>query len=101
MSQVRGGCHRWAYETFSGVQLGNRRRSRRVVQLAAAVAMRPAGTVTQVCDDSADREGAYRLLSNDAVSATELTRAMCVATAEQCAPHQRIYIAVDGTSLSL
>src|SRR3974390_720434 len=101
MSQVRGGCHRWAYETFSGVQVGNRRRARRVVQLAAAVARRPAGTVTQVCDDSADREGAYRLLSNEAVPVAELTRAMCAATAQQCARHERVYVAVDATSLSL
>jgi Transposase DDE domain/Transposase DNA-binding len=94
-------CHRWAYETFCGVQVGSLRRRRRVVQLAAAVAMRPAGTVTHVCSDSADREGAYRLLSNDGVPAAELTRAMCAATAQQCAGQERVYVVVDGTSLSL
>jgi hypothetical protein len=71
------------------------------VQVATALAVRPAGTVTQVFDDSADREGAYRLLSNEAVPAAELTRAMCVATAERCAAYDRVYVPVDGTSLSL
>lgn len=69
--------------------------------MATALALRPAGTVTQVFSDSADREGAYRLLSNESVPAAELTRAMCVATAERCAAHDRVYVPVDGTSLSL
>jgi hypothetical protein len=101
MSQAMQGCRQWAYETFSGVEVGSRRRSQRVVRLAASVAMHAAGTVTQVCPDSAGREGAYRLLSNEQVPASELTRSMCRATAEQCGAHAQVYVAVDGTSLSL
>lgn len=83
-------CHRWAYETFSGLEAGHRGRTRRVIALAGGIAGRPAGTVTEVFDDSADREGAYRLLSNDSVDATTITRAMCEATARQCASLPRV-----------
>src|SRR5258708_30770552 len=97
----RRGCGKWAYETFGGVEAGNRRRTRRVVGRAGAVASLPAGRVTDVFDDLADREGAYRLLSNDAVRPKALTDAMCDATAQQCASHERVYVAIDGSSLSL
>jgi hypothetical protein len=71
------------------------------VAIAAAVAARPAGTVTEVFDDGAEREGAYRWLSNEAVSAERLTRAVGEATGQQCVGHSRIFVPVDGTSLSL
>jgi len=92
--------HQWAYETFGGLEAGSRRRTARVVAMAAGVASRPAGTVTEVFADSAAREGAYRLLSNDAVVAAQVTRAMCDATGDACARHSRVYVAVDGSSLS-
>jgi len=90
----------WAYETFGSVEAGSRRRTARVVTVAAGVAARPGGTVTQVFSSSADREGAYRVLSNDAVKASELTRAMCDATADACRKEAKVYVPVDGTSLS-
>ncbi|MFI5298448.1 MAG: IS4 family transposase [Polyangiales bacterium] len=93
--------HDWAYRTFSSLDVGSRRRTRRVVAMAAAVAEHPAGAVTDVFSDSADREGAYRLLSNELVPSAELTRAMCEATAEDCADFDRVYVPVDGSSLSL
>jgi transposase-like protein/transposase Tn5 family protein len=97
----RQGSREWAYATFGGVEAGNRRRTRRVVAMAAAVARRPGGRVTDVFDDPAGREGAYRLLSNDAVGREALTEAMCNATAQQCASQSRVYVAIDGSSLSL
>jgi hypothetical protein len=93
--------HQWAQGNFGGLELGNRQRTRRVVAIAAALAARAAGTVTEVFADSADREGAYRLLSNEAVSAEKLRAGLCEATARQCADHRRVYVAVDGSSLSL
>jgi Transposase DNA-binding/Transposase DDE domain len=94
-------CHRWAYRTFGGVDCGDRRRSRRLVAITRAVAKRPAGTVTEVFDDSADREGAYRWLSNGEVSAAQLTAGLGEHTAQECVGHGRMYIPIDGSSLSL
>ncbi|HEY2202040.1 MAG TPA: transposase DNA-binding-containing protein, partial [Solirubrobacteraceae bacterium] len=89
----RRASRQWAYETFGELEAGDRRRTRRVVALAAGVAMRPAGTVTDVFDDAADREGAYRFLSNTAVSPRAVTDAMCDASASQCAAHRRVFVA--------
>jgi hypothetical protein len=99
--EERQASRRWAYETFGELDAGDRRRTRRVVALAGGVAMRPAGTVTDVFDDAADREGAYRFLSNEAVSPPAVTDAMCNASASQCAGQRRVFVAVDGSSLSL
>src|ERR1700682_249249 len=94
-------CRPWAYETCGELEAGNRRRTGRVVAMATTVARRPAGTVTDVFDDLADREGAYRLLSNAAVAPERLTDAMCNATVRQCAVRDRVYVPIDGSSLSL
>jgi hypothetical protein len=99
--EERRASRQWAYETFGELEAGDRRRTRRVVALAAGVAMRAAGTVTDVFDDAADREGAYRLLSNEAVSPRAVIDAMCNASASQCAGQRRVFVAVDGSSLSL
>jgi hypothetical protein len=93
--------YQWAHETFGGVEVGDRRRSRRVVAVAQGLAARTAGTVTEVFSDSADREGSYRLLSNEEVPSAALIRAAGEATARACAAHKKVYVAVDGSSLSL
>jgi hypothetical protein len=93
--------HRWAYRSFGGVELGNRQRTRRLVSMAATLASRAAGTVTDVFEDSAEREGAYRLLSSRWVSSDHVRAAVCEATARECAAHGKVYVAVDGSSLSL
>lgn len=94
------GRYEWARETFGAVEAGSRRRTDRLVAMAAGVASRPAGTVTEVFSEGADREGAYRLLSNDAVKAEELIRAMGDATGDSCGNHSKVYVPLDGTSLA-
>src|ERR1700682_5612532 len=94
-------CRRWAYETLGGMDLGRGSRAHRVCAVAAGWASRPAGTVTDVFDDLADREGAYRLLSNPAVLRESLAQAMDEATGQQCALQGKVYVAIDGSSLSL
>ncbi len=90
----------WAHDVFGGIEVGNRQSARRVVAMVEALAARPAGTVTQVFSDSAEREGAYRLLSNASVPSVALTDAMGEATARACAVQKKVYVAVDGSSLS-
>jgi hypothetical protein len=90
----------WAWETFGSVDVGDDRLNRRVIDVVAQVASRPAGTVTEVFGDSAEREGAYRLLSNNVVRSAALGEAMCSATARDCAKVSTVYVAIDGSSLS-
>lgn len=93
--------HDWAQDLFGALAVGSRRRVRRVVAMAAQLAARPSATVTEVFDDLADREGAYRMLSNASVSSQALSATMCDATAQRCVMFRRVLVAVDGTALTL
>lgn len=92
---------KWAREEFGSAELGDGRRTRRLVAVAAEVARRPAGTVTRVCSSSASREGAFRLLENGAVRAGAILRSVQQATGRRCADQQTLFVAVDGTSLHI
>jgi hypothetical protein len=91
----------WADRTFGHARLGDERRVERLVAMAARVAERPAGPVTQVFDTSAQREGAFRLLESDAASPDAIRRAAFEATAKSCRKSPRLYVAIDGSSLTL
>ena len=91
----------WAERTFAHAALGDERRVDRLVAMAARVAERPAGTVTQVFETSAEREGAFRLLENEAASPDAVRRAAFEATAKASGCLSRLYVSIDGSSLTL
>lgn len=91
----------WARATFGGAALGDRRRVDRLVAIAARAAAQPTGTVTGVLKTSAEQEGAFRLLESDDVAASAVQRAAFESTARSCATGQRVYVPIDGSSLTL
>lgn len=91
----------WAAEEFGGADLGDARRTERLVRLAAEVAQRPAGTVTGVCKSLAAREGAFRWLENQAVRVDAVEAARVWATSRRCRGIRRIHVPIDGTALTL
>jgi len=91
----------WAHQEFGHADLGDRRRTRRLVAMAAAAARQPAGTVTAVFEGSAEREGAYRMLENNGVSAGAIAAATHRTTVERCDGFEYVYVALDATSLTL
>jgi len=74
MSKISMACG-WADEEFGNVRPGDVRLRERLLMMAARLAETPGGTVTQVFDNSAVREGAYRFVENDVVEAEEIGRA--------------------------
>ena len=90
----------WAVEEFGSAELGDDRRTRRLVALAAEVVSSPAGTVTAACRTSASREGAFRFVENRAVGAPNVIAAMGRASARRCTEALAI-VPVDATSLHL
>jgi len=52
------------------------RRTARLVRMASTLGVRPAGRITQVFRTSAERQGAYDLLSNEIVDHVPLVRSM-------------------------
>jgi hypothetical protein len=92
---------RWARQEFGSAELGDERRTRRLVLMAAQAARAPAGSVLGVFETSAERQGAYDFLSNAACSSAEMTRAMGEAAARRAAEHSTVLVSIDGSSLSL
>ncbi len=59
----------WAPGTFGAADLGDARRTARLVDLAAAIARDPAASLPAALADPAALKATYRLLANDAVDA--------------------------------
>jgi hypothetical protein len=72
-----------------------------LVRVAAGLLRRPAGTVTEVFKDAADREAAYRLVENEAVPVEEIAGAAHRAAAGRCAGEAFAYVPVDQSSLAI
>jgi len=91
----------WARDTFGEAELGDVRRTDRLVRLAEAAASRPAGHVTRVCRDSAEREGAYRFLERGRFDPNELCRAVGQHAARASRGESVIHVAVDQTTITI
>jgi hypothetical protein len=91
----------WAEDEFGMAKLGDARRVKRLVRIAAEAMNRPAGEVTAVFDEGAAREGTFRLLENDDVDPEQIAQAAHRATARRSAQEPYVFVAVDGTSLNL
>lgn len=88
----------WAERQFGLAELGDRRRTQRLVAMAASVLERPAGKITQVFTTSAQRQGAYGLIENPQVTHHAVARAAYDATARQAAPQRFVFVPVDDSS---
>ena len=90
----------WAEEQFGRTDLGDARRTARLVRIGASAAGSPAGTVTAVFDDDAERQGAYDFLESPHIPAEAVERGVGEAAARRCGEESRIFVAVDGSSLT-
>jgi hypothetical protein len=91
----------WAREEFGHTDLGDKRRTKRLVQMAAQAAQFPSGKVSEVFLVDAERQGAYDFLESPHVRAEAVIEAMALASARRCAKQPFVYVAVDGSSLTL
>ena len=101
MGDHEGDARIWAYEEFGHAELGDPRRTARLVHMAAALAERPGGKVLDVFRSSAERQGAYDLLGNSRVPSEAILAATQVATVRRCEHAPWVHVVVDGTSLKL
>jgi hypothetical protein len=92
---------RSAREVFGHTELGDRRRTRSLVAVAAGMMRKPAGRITEVFKSVAMRERAYRFLENVAVESGALISAMARAVAVRAATLPMVYAVIDGSSLAL
>jgi hypothetical protein len=91
----------WAEAEFGAAALGDVRRTRRLVQMAAQAATMPAGKVTAVFTDGADLQAAYDWLENDAIPVAAVAAATFAATARRARGLPYVLVPTDGSSLTL
>jgi len=91
----------WALEEFGAAELGDERRTSRLVSMAGQALRKPGGRVSAVFVAAAERQGAYDFLECGSVDAAQLNRSMGEATARRCAELPFVTVAIDGSSLTL
>ncbi len=91
----------WAADEFGQASLRDPRRTRRLVQLGAALAAQPAGRITQVFDGSAEREAAYRLIGNAGFTWRDIAAGMHLAAARRAAAFPQVVVPIDGVSFTM
>ena len=89
----------WAHSTFGNVELGDHRRTVRLVKLAASLAQTPAGQVSAAVPNAAEREGAFRFLANQHFDCDALGDGISRSTLQRCSG--LTYCPIDGSSITL
>lgn len=76
----------WAQVTFGEFQLGDSRRTKRLVKLAEQAAVRPDGSTPEQTESWADCKAAYRLFDQDDVTFDAILAPHCQQTRASCRP---------------
>lgn len=93
--------HLWAQDIFSGCELGDVRRTRRVMKMAGQLAAHTGRSLAQSCDgDEIVQEGAYRLVRNHHVQPQALMEGGFRSTVRQASGCARLLAIQDSTTLS-
>lgn len=91
----------WSQELFSGCELGDRRRTERVMKVAAQLAQQGGGTVSAAYRGRPEAQQAgYRLLRNEAIPVAAILESGFAATAKRVAKSARLLAIDDTTTLS-
>lgn len=101
MTRLQGEEARWAREEFGRAELGDSRRTARLVRMATRAAKAPSGKISDVFTDDAERQGAYDFLESKHVSAAVLIQALGWVAAERGAEESFTFVAIDGSSVPL
>lgn len=101
MSKSNYDAQQWAESVFGQAELGDIRRTRRLVNVGEMLARHTGSSPLQASEgDAALSEGAYRLLRNDAVEANAIAESGFAATVRQVSDYEELLALEDTTSLS-
>lgn len=89
----------WAQSIFQRAKLGDVRRTKRLVQLAAQLAAHTGQSIVQSLSSSADIEAAYRFVRNEHISPAAIAEAGFAATVQACGSFDCLLALEDTTSL--
>src|SRR5262249_59784907 len=89
----------WAVQEFADAELGDLRRTQRVVELAPALAQHPTASLPEACGTGAMLKAAYRFFSNDAIAPQDLLRSHSEATYSRLAQVPLVLAVQDTTEV--
>jgi hypothetical protein len=90
---------KWAAAEFGGVELGDARRTARVVEMAEALAQSPGGVLPGPLPTWAEMKAGYRLLENPAVTHARLQQPHWERTRQACQARGAYLLIEDTTAL--
>ena len=88
----------WAAQEFESIELGDKRRKKRLIEYAEQRSKRPNASIAASCESRAATKAAYRLLENEAVGAEEILASHYQKRIER-AQGERIVLAVQDTTV--
>jgi len=93
------GVRAWARREFAGADLGDKRRSRRLVRVAAEITKKPVGTLPSAFGRWAELKAAYRLLEEEDVTFEKIIAPHKGNTCQACKRPGQYLVIEDTTSL--
>jgi hypothetical protein len=90
----------WAEQEFGGAELGDARRTRRLVTVATAMAERSSTSLPEICADRAGLKAGYRFFSNEAIRPEQILSSHVAATVERMAAVPVVLAIQDTTTLN-
>lgn len=99
MTKMAADPETWAEQHFGEVELGDRRRTRRAVQVAAQMARHPAASIPEQAGRWSDAKASYRLFSGEDVSFEALCSPHWRATRQAAGEYERVLLIQDTSSL--
>jgi hypothetical protein len=95
------GAKAWAQRVFGMCALGDHRRTRRLVEYAAAEADKLAHSTSGACSgNAAAAEGAYRFVRNDEIDPDAIAEGGFQATVEACRAFETVLAVEDSSTLT-
>ena len=92
---------KWAVENFGTAELGDLRRTDRLVKMATALAENPSASLPESMRNWGDTLAAYRFLDNEVVTHEQIMLPYWVMTREEAMQHSRVLLVADTTDINL
>jgi len=91
----------WAVETFGAADLGDPRRTDRLVKIAAVLGENPSVSLPRSMRNWADTQGTYRFLNNEAVTHEQIMMPHWIQTRSEAEQRSQVLLIGDTTDVNL
>src|SRR5215467_1687534 len=90
----------WAVGEFADAELGDERRTKRLVELANVLGQHPTAALPEACGDGGMLKAAYRFFDNDAIEAQDMLQSHVESTYRRLAPVSLVLAVQDTTEVN-